>query len=59
MVLPLIVGSPDEVLATLPFIRSKRYLHRDGKPDLVEKELQKLVRRQVQVVRASAVAWRR
>jgi len=47
MVLPLIVGSPDEVLATLPFIRNKRYLHWDGKPDLVEKELRKLVRRQV------------
>jgi hypothetical protein len=46
IVLPLIVGSADAVLAPLPFIRDKLYLHWDGKPAIVEKELQKLVRRQ-------------
>jgi hypothetical protein len=40
------VGSADAVLAPLPFIRDKLYLHWDGKPAIVEKELQKLVRRQ-------------
>jgi hypothetical protein len=48
VVLPLIVGDPNTVLAPLPLIRDKRYLIWQGDASEVEQELRKLVRKPLQ-----------
>lgn len=45
IVLPLLVGEPHSVLASLPFLREKRYLSWTGDPGDVERELRTLTRR--------------
>jgi len=44
VVLPLVVGDPQLVLASLPFLQDKRYLIWDGNPHAIEKELRTLFR---------------
>ena len=46
IVLPLLVGDPQILLASLPFLKEKRYLMWGGDPTVVERELRTLVRRQ-------------
>ena len=46
LVLPLLVGDSQSLLASLPFLKEKRYLTWDGEPAVVERELKTLVRRQ-------------
>jgi hypothetical protein len=48
IVLPLLVGDPNLLLASLPFLKEKRYLVWGGDPTVVERELRMLVRRQAQ-----------
>lgn len=45
VLLPLLVGDPHSLLASLPFLREKRYLTWDGDPTAVEGELRTLARR--------------
>jgi TIR domain len=45
VVLPLIVGDALSVLASLPFLREKRYITCDGDPSRVEGELRMLARK--------------
>lgn len=45
VVLPLIVGDPSTVLASLPFVQEKRYLTWSGDPSGVERELRTLARK--------------
>lgn len=44
-VLPLLAGDPTRLLASMPFVREKRYILWTGDPALVEKELRVLLRR--------------
>ncbi len=46
LVLPLIVGDAHAALATLPFLREKRYVTWNGDPGSIERELRALVRKQ-------------
>ncbi len=48
IVLPLLVGDPQILLASLPFLEEKRYLIWRGDPTAIEEELRTLFRRQVQ-----------
>jgi len=45
LVLPLVVGEPQSVLASLPFLREKRYLSWTGDAGDVERELRTLAQR--------------
>lgn len=45
VVLPLLVGDPQSLLASLPFLQEKRYLTWGGDPIIVERELRMLARR--------------
>jgi hypothetical protein len=45
LVLPLLVGDPQFLLSSLPFLQEKRYLAWDGDPITVERELRTLTRR--------------
>ena len=46
IVLPLLVGDPEVLLSSSPFLKDKRYLEWDGDPKSVERELRTLVRKQ-------------
>ncbi|MDD3950454.1 MAG: toll/interleukin-1 receptor domain-containing protein [Desulfobacterales bacterium] len=45
-ILPLLVGEPQSLLSSIPFLKEKRYLSWNGDPAVVERELRKLIRRQ-------------
>lgn len=51
LVLPLLVGDPESLLASLPFLKEKRYLKWEGNPALVEQELRAVLRNQLRNAR--------
>lgn len=50
-VLPLLVGEPESLLASLPFLKEKRYCKWEGNPALVEQELRAVFRNQARRAR--------
>ena len=51
LVLPLLVGDPASLLASLPFLKEKRYFKWEGNPAPVEQELRAVLRNQARGVR--------
>ena len=51
LVLPLLVGDPESLLASLPFLKEKRYCKWEGNPAPVEQELRAVLRNQALSVR--------
>lgn len=51
LVLPLLVGDPESLLASLPFLKEKRYFTWKGNPAPVEQELRAVLRNQALSVR--------
>lgn len=51
LVLPLLIGDPESLLVSLPFLKEKRYFKWEGNPALVEHELRAVLRNQARSAR--------
>ena len=51
LVLPLLIGDPTSLLASLPFLKEKRYIKWEGNPAPVEQELRAVLRNKARSVR--------